>query len=186
MSSEQNKKALNLLFQNPLEPVFATRDSGKAVLDVPDSFYTEQYAEVKEEIQNRFGEEVDVKIPIRDLKKKPNLDFAKPLTKRRQFSLFYAPHRRIAAQLIQLLLEPTTEEDFISLAAYVKDRVNAFLFQYAFAVAVQHRKDTSNFQVPVIVEQFPQNFVEPSVFQEARAEGKLVQDPGNRVSGARE
>nr|XP_014102748.1 phenoloxidase 2 [Bactrocera oleae] len=180
MSSEQNKKALNLLFQNPLEPVFATRDSGKAVLDVPDSFYTEQYAEVKEEIQNRFGEEVDVKIPIRDLKKKPNLDFAKPLTKRRQFSLFYAPHRRIAAQLIQLLLEPTTEEDFISLAAYVKDRVNAFLFQYAFAVAVQHRKDTSNFQVPVIVEQFPQNFVEPSVFQEARAEGKLVQDPGNR------
>lgn len=185
MSSEQNKKALNLLFQNPLEPVFATRDNGKAVLDVPDSFYTEQYAEVKEEIQNRFGEEVDVKIPIRDLKVKPSLDFAKLLTKRRQFSLFYAPHRRIAAQLIQLLLEPTTEEDFIALAAYVKDRVNAFLFQYAFSVAVQHRKDTGNFQVPIIVEQFPQNFVEPSVFQDARAEGKLVADPGSRVCGAR-
>ncbi|XP_053966734.1 phenoloxidase 2 [Anastrepha ludens] len=180
MSSEQNKKAIDLLFQNPLEPVFSARDDGKSILDVPDSFYTEQYAEVKEDIQNRFGEEVDVKIPVRDVRQKPSLDFAKPLGKRQQFSLFYAPHRRIAAQLIQLLLGPANEEDFIAMAAYVRDRVNAFLFQYAFSVAVQHRKDTGNFQVPVIVEQFPQNFVEPSVFQDARAEGKLVADPGNR------
>ncbi|XP_054739573.1 phenoloxidase 2 [Anastrepha obliqua] len=180
MSSAQNKKAIDLLFQNPLEPVFSARDDGKSILDVPDSFYTEQYAEVKEDIQNRFGEEVDVKIPVRDVRQKPSLDFAKPLGKRQQFSLFYAPHRRIAAQLIQLLLGPANEEDFIAMAAYVRDRVNAFLFQYAFSVAVQHRKDTGNFQVPVIVEQFPQNFVEPSVFQDARAEGKLVADPGNR------
>ncbi|XP_017475986.1 PREDICTED: phenoloxidase 2-like [Rhagoletis zephyria] len=180
MSSEQNKKALNLLFQNPLEPVFAARDDGKSILDVPDSFYTENYTEVKEDIQNRFGAEVDVKIPIRELKQKPNLEFANALRKRQQFSLFYQPHRRIAGQLIQLLIEPPTEEDFISLAAFVKDRVNAFLFQYAFSVAVQHRKDTANFQVPVISEQFPQNFVEPSVFQDARAEGKLVTDPGSR------
>ncbi|XP_067634373.1 phenoloxidase 2 [Eurosta solidaginis] len=178
MSNQQNKQALDLLFKQPLEPVYVKR--GDAKLDVPDSFITPEYSDVKEDIQNRFGEDVNVKIPIRDLQQKPNLDFTLPLGKRKQFSLFYPPHRRIAAKLMQLLLEPKTEQDFISLAAYVKDRVNAFLFQYAFSVAVQHRNDTANIQIPVIAEQFPQNFVEPSVFQDARAEGNLVTDTGNR------
>lgn len=55
------------------------------------------------------------------------------------------------------------------------------LFQYAYSVAVQHRPDTQDIVIPPIAEQFPSNFVEPSVFKEARAEGTLISNPGDRV-----
>lgn len=182
MSNESNKKALDLLFQRPLEPVFTARDNGKAIFDLPDSFYTEEYNDVKDDIQSRFGENVDVKIPLRDIAKKPDLRFTRPLRKRQQFSLFNPQHRAIAAQLIELFMNAPNEEAFIALAAYTKDRVNPYLFQYSFAVAVQHREDTKNIPIKPIAETFPQNFVEPSVFKEARAEAELVPSTGDRVN----
>ncbi|KAI9579469.1 phenoloxidase 2 [Glossina fuscipes] len=180
MSNPTNRKALELLFERPLEPVFTARDDGKAVFDIPDSFYSEQYSDVKEDILSRFSEDVDIKIPLRELTKKPDLTFTKPVGKRKQFSLFNSLHRSIAARLIDILLNAETEELFIATCAYVKDRVNPFLFQYCYAVAVQHRKDTKNFAIKPIAEMFPQNFVEPAVFKDARAEGELVRNTGDR------
>uniref|UniRef100_A0A1A9WQH5 Tyrosinase copper-binding domain-containing protein n=1 Tax=Glossina brevipalpis TaxID=37001 RepID=A0A1A9WQH5_9MUSC len=180
MSTPNNKKALELLFERPLEPVFTARDDGKVVFVLPDSFYNEQYADVKEDIQSRFTEDVDLKIPLRELAKKPDLSFTKPLGKRRQFSLFNSLHRSIAARVIDILMNAENEELFIATCAYVKERVNPFLFQYCYAVAVQHRTDTKNFEIKPIAETFPQNFVEPAVFIDARAEGELVRNTGNR------
>lgn len=182
MSQSTNKKALELLFDRPLEPVFTARDDGKAVFDLPASYYDDQYADVKDEIQSRFSEDVDVKIPLRELKQKPDLSFTRPLGKRKQFSLFNSLHRSIAARLIDIFMSSPTEELFIATCAYCKDRVNPFLFQYCYSVAVQHRKDTNDFPVRPIAETFPQNFVEPAVFKDARAEGEVVPNPGDRVS----
>lgn len=42
------------------------------------------------------------------------------------------------------------------------------------AAAVQHRDDTQNISLPSIVQQFPDNFVDSSVFPRAREEGSLV------------
>ena len=58
------------------------------------------------------------------------------------------------------------------------------LFQYCYAIAVSHRKDTAMVPIPPIAEIFPANFVEPSVFRDARTEGSLITNPGDRVSPA--
>lgn len=42
------------------------------------------------------------------------------------------------------------------------------------ATVVQHRKDTQHLTLPSIVEQFPDQFVDSSVFPRAREEGTLV------------
>ncbi|XP_058983168.1 phenoloxidase 2 [Musca domestica] len=180
MSNPNNKKALELLFDRPLEPVFTARDDGKAVFDLPESFYNEQYSDVKDDIGSRFGDGFEIRIPVRDLQKKPDLRFAQRLGKHSQFSLFNRVHQEIAARLIEIFLDAPNEDLFISTCAYCKDRVNPFLFQYCFSVAVQHRADTKNFPIKPIAETFPQNFVEPSVFQEARAESEVVTDQGTR------
>lgn len=49
-----------------------------------------------------------------------------------------------------------------------------FVSQYALATAVQHRNDTQDITLPSIVQQFPDQFVDSSVFPRAREEGSLV------------
>ncbi|XP_073819928.1 phenoloxidase 2-like [Musca autumnalis] len=178
--SSNDTKALELLFQRPLEPVFTSRDNGKAALDLPDSYYTERYSGSNVELQSRYGDHVDVKIPLRDLARKPNLDFAKVIGKKQQFSLFQDQHKKVASQLITLFMESPDLQSFASLCAYTKDRVNPVLFQYCFSVAIQHRRDTRNIRVPPVAETFPSNFVEPSLLQEARQEASLIPDPSQR------
>ena len=72
MSAED--KALELLFQRPLEPVFTSRDNGKTAFDLPESFYTERYAGVAVELQSRFGDDIDTKVRIRTLTQKKALN----------------------------------------------------------------------------------------------------------------
>ncbi|XP_037941821.1 phenoloxidase 2-like [Teleopsis dalmanni] len=177
-----DQKALELMFQRPLEPIFTSRDNGKAAFDVPDSYYTDRYQSARDEVQlDRFGDDVETKIPLRELAKKPNLDFTKKLGKRQQFSLFNDKHKEIAGKLIKIFLDAPDVASLIPLCAYVKDRVNPVLFQYCYSVAIQHRRDTREVQVPPIAETFPANFVEPAAFLDARAEGSLIGNAGSRV-----
>ncbi|KAH8394837.1 hypothetical protein KR222_007866 [Zaprionus bogoriensis] len=175
-------KALELLFQRPLEPVFTTRDSGKTVFDLPDSFYTDRYRNNTEEVSNRFSQNVETRIPLRELTQKPNLDFVKKLGRKEQFSLFNTTHRDMATDLIEKYMKAANVEQFASLAAYTKDRVNPILFQYCYAVAVAHRPDTRTVAIPNISQIFPANFIEPSVFQDARREASTIEKTGNRVN----
>ncbi|XP_055379568.1 phenoloxidase 2-like [Condylostylus longicornis] len=174
-------KAINLLFQRPLEPSFTSRDDGNSSLTLPESFFTDNYKDnSKIEFESRFGDNVQTKIPLKEIPK-PNLDFTSVVPIKRPFSLFIDKHKECAGQLIDLFLKAPDPKSFISLSAYTKDRVNPFLFQYCFSVACQHRKDIGNtIQVPTVVELFPQNFVEPGVFRDARAEGSLISQ-GNRT-----
>lgn len=113
-------KALELLFQRPLEPVFTTRDSGKTVLELPDSFYTDRYRNDTEAVGNRFSKDVDLKIPVQELASIPNLDFTKKLGPKNQFSLFNDRHREIASQLITLFMGAPNLRQFVSLSVYTK------------------------------------------------------------------
>ncbi|EDV54994.1 phenoloxidase 2 [Drosophila erecta] len=174
-------KALELLFQRPLEPAFTTRDSGKTVLELPDSFYTDRYRNDTEEVGNRFSKDVDLKIPIQELANVPNLDFTNKIGLKNQFSLFNNRHREIASELITLFMGAPNLRQFVSLSVYTKDRVNPVLFQYAYAVAVAHRPDTREVPITNISQVFPSNFVEPSAFRDARQEANVIGESGARV-----
>lgn len=164
---------IKLLFERPLDPLFTKRDNGKAVFDVPQNYYTDRYQNIALELSSRFGEDVDRTISLRPITT-PNLDFTEGVRIRGPFSLFNKKHQEIAGQLVKIFMDAPDKQTFLSVSAYVKDRVNPYLFQYALSVATQHRQDTRDVQVPSVVQQFPDQFMDASVFPRAREEGTLV------------
>jgi Hemocyanin, all-alpha domain len=68
-------------------------------------------------------------------------------------------------------------EDFFSVAAYMRDRINPSLFVYGFSVAVMHRPDCRNVRLPPVTETFPGRFVDGAVFGRAREESTIMNDP---------
>ncbi|XP_058835597.1 phenoloxidase 8-like [Topomyia yanbarensis] len=161
------------LLQRPLEPTFFPKDDGKTVLELPERYLSDRYRPLGADLQTRFGDNVDVKIPVRDVGI-PDIAFAEVIDRRGSFSVFIQKHREIAAQLIELFLRQPNIPSLIGVASYCRERLNVYLFQYAFAVAVQHRPDTSNVNLPSILELFPSQFVDPAVFPKLREEGKVV------------
>lgn len=113
-------KALELLFQRPLEPVFTTRDNGKAVFELPDNFYEDRYRNNTQEVSTRFSANVETKIPLRELTTIPNLTKIQKLDKKSQFSLFNSNHRDLATELIEYFLRAPNVQQFLSLAAFSK------------------------------------------------------------------
>ncbi|XP_037049326.1 phenoloxidase 2-like [Bradysia coprophila] len=164
---------LLLLFQKPLEPVFTVKDNGKTAFDLPDDYYTDRYKPIGSELASRFGDDVEKRVSLVPVAP-PDLSFAEPLKRTAGFSLFNQKHKEIAAQLTKIFLDAPNAASLLSTAAYVKDRVNIYLFQYSLSVAVQHRQDTRNIDLPSIVQTFPDQFVDPSAFPKAREELALV------------
>lgn len=162
---------LLLLFQKPLEPVFMPKDNGKTVIELPPDYYEPRY----QQISSRFNTDDDVEnrvalVPFAP----PDLSFTYNLAKNAAFSLFNQKHKEIAAKLTKIFMDAPDEATLLSLAAYAKDRVNVRLFHYALSVAVEHRLDTRHLDLPSIVQSFPNQFVDPSAFPEARKEQALV------------
>lgn len=174
-------EASNLLalLQRPLEPTFLPKNDGKTVIDVPDDFLTDRYRPIGAELQSRFSGDAEQRIPVRSAAP-PDLSFAASVDRRGGFSLFVEKHREIAAALITLFINQPDVPTLMSVATYSRDRLNPVLFQYALAVAIQHRPDTKNVNIPSIVSLFPDQFVDPAVFPKLREEGSVVQQ-ANRV-----
>lgn len=169
-----DKNNLLLLFQKPREPLFTARDNGKTAFDVPANFFTDRYRPIGMNIPARFGETVTNKVALKPLATLPNLDFLSSLSRTGGFSLFNPTHKQFSGQLIKILMDQPDASTLLSAAAYIKDRVNVYLFQYALSVAVQHRRDTNNIITPSIVNLFPDQFIDPSAFPQAREEGASV------------
>lgn len=72
-------------------------------------------------------------------------------------------------------------EDLKSVAVYARDRVNPYLFNYALSVALLHRPDTRELDVPSFMTTFPDKFVDGTVLQQVREEAEIVQTPEDRV-----
>lgn len=169
-----DKNNLLLLFQNPREPLFTPRDGGRTSFDVPENFFTDRYRPLGSTLSTRFGENVTNKVTLSPLTTIPNLDFASNLSRTGGFSLFNQTHKGMAGELIQLFMSQPDAASLLSVAAYVKDRVNLYMFQYALSVAVQHRTDTKDMTLPSIVNMFPDQFIDPSAFPQAREEAAVV------------
>lgn len=171
MSDE--KSNLLLLFQKPLEPVFTLKDNGKTAFDLPQEYYTDRYKPIGAELSSRFGDDVEKRVTLVTVAP-PDLTFANSLKRTAGFSLFNQKHKEIAARLTKIFLDTPDASTLLSTAAYVKDRVNIYLFQYSLSVALQHRPDTRDIDLPSIVQTFPDQFVDPSAFPKAREELSLV------------
>lgn len=172
-----DKRNLLLLFDHPTEPVFA--DKRQTVFDLPDTFLTDRYLPIGNEVQNRFGEKAVKRVPVRDISI-PDLRIPMSLGRNEQFSLFLPRHRKIAGRLIDIFLKMRSIDDLQSVAVYAHDRVNPLLFNYALSVALLHRPDTRDLDVPSFAQSFPDRFVDSQIFREIREETNVV-DTGNRV-----
>lgn len=159
-----DKNNLLLLFQKPREPLFTPRDDGKTGFDMPENFFTDRYRPIGSDISTRFGADVGTKITLQPLATTPNLDFTSSLSRTGGFSLFNESHKKMAGELTQIFMNQQDATSLLSTAAYIKDRVNVYLFQYALAVAIQHRADTKDIALPSIITTFPDQFVDPSAF----------------------
>lgn len=121
-----NLNEITLLFQRPNEPLFTAKDNGKTVFELPPDFYTERYKSIGVSIGIRIGEDAERTVPLRSIKH-PKLEFTQPIKIRGSFSLFNKQHQLIAGQLTEILLQ-TPVDDLVSMAAYIKDRVNPYLY----------------------------------------------------------
>ncbi|XP_054082818.1 phenoloxidase 2-like [Zeugodacus cucurbitae] len=173
-----DKKNLLLLFDRPTEPVFMEKGRA-AVFDVPDKFLTDRYRPIGNEVQSRFGEKAEQRIPVRDISI-PDLRLPMSLPRDAQFSLFIPAHRRIAGRLIDIFMGVRSVDDLQSVAVYARDRVNPYLFNYALSVALLHRPDTKGLDLPSFAQNFPDKFVDSQVFRKVREEATVVPD-GSRM-----
>ncbi|NP_001295992.1 phenoloxidase 2-like [Musca domestica] len=174
-----DKKNLLLLFDRPTEPVFMEKGKTSTVFDVPDKYLTKRYERLGNEIQSRFGEKAEQRVPVREISL-PDLRIPMSLGRDEQFSLFVPRHRRIAGRLIDIFVGMRTVDDLLSVAVYARDRVNPYLFNHALSVALLHREDTKGLDLPSFAQNFPDKFVDSQVFRQVREEATVVPD-GSRM-----
>lgn len=71
-------------------------------------------------------------------------------------------------------------DDLQTVAVYARDRLNPILFNYAMSVAILHRPDTKNLNLPLLSETFPDKFMDSRVISQAREEVTVVPE-GSRM-----
>ncbi|KAG5668816.1 hypothetical protein PVAND_016739 [Polypedilum vanderplanki] len=176
-----NKKNLLLLFENPGEPVFTQKGKNHAVFELPSRFFDERYQPIGAEIQNRFSDDAGERIPVRDIQP-PNLNHIgfEQLGKQDNFTLFIPKHRKLASALSDIFLKARDIDHLQSLAVYARDRVNPQLFNYALSVALLHRPDTKDLDLPLYIESFPGKFLDSRSFVQAREEATVVPQGSRR------
>lgn len=74
-----------------------------------------------------------------------------------------------------------TTDDLLAVAIYCRERVNPALFQYSFSVAIMHRNDTKNLNLPSLVTTFPDLFFHSKIIGKAREHAALYTED-KRVS----
>lgn len=68
-----------------------------------------------------------------------------------------------------------------TVAIAARESCNPVLFNYAFSVAILHRPDTKDLNLPLFAESFPEKFVDSKVFLRMREEATVVENPGERI-----
>jgi tyrosinase len=106
-----DKKDLLLLFDRPGEPIFTPKGKENAVFQVPSNFIEERFQAFGTEIESRFGDEADVKIPVMQISgKMPDLSVPMQLDRQDNFSLFIPKHRKLASALTDIFLSEFSDQ----------------------------------------------------------------------------
>ncbi|XP_071448698.1 phenoloxidase 2-like [Hetaerina americana] len=162
------------LLGRPAEPVFVPKGDRGAVFELPSNdFLADRFQSVADNLGTRFGEDVNVRVPVKQLDTYPDLSFPMQLGRRANFCLFLPYHRDMATRLIEIFMQPASFEDMQAVAVYARDRVNPFMYVYALSVALLHRPDTRGIQLPPLNEIFPAKFVDGGVFDMAREQSNV-------------
>ncbi|CAB0037937.1 unnamed protein product [Trichogramma brassicae] len=156
-----DKKNLLELFDRPREPSFLH-------FDLPPNYVPESQYEASQSqaIATRFGDD-EPKIQIKQVAI-PDLSLPMSLDRDEAFSLFMPAHARMAARLTEIFMGARTIDDLLSLAAYCRDRINPQMFVYCLSVAILHRRDTKDLQLPQFSEIFPDKYVSGRTLSRAR------------------
>ncbi|GLV34926.1 Prophenoloxidase 2 [Carabus blaptoides fortunei] len=170
---------LLLLLERPKEPVFIAKGDRKAVFEVPDKFVQERFRPARQEILSRFGKEAEQRISVKDIAI-PDLSVPMELNRFENFSLFIPRHRRVAGRLIEIFMGVRNIEDLTSVAVYARDLLNPYLFNYSLSVALLHRPDTRNVDVPSFIASFPDKYVDGTILQKVKEEAEIIPE-GSRM-----
>nr|CAR94712.1 hemocyanin subunit 2 precursor [Xibalbanus tulumensis] len=92
------------------------------------------------------------------------------------FNLFNTEHRTSMIHVFEVLFFAKDFDTFFKTAVYARDRVNEFLFYYAFSVAAVRRSDCEGLQLPPPYEIFPHFFVTSDVIRSAY-KAKMMHTP---------
>jgi tyrosinase len=168
------KTALSLMFDRPKEPIFKEKGEQGVIFDVPKSFIAERFQGVSNVIENRFGDDSSPHVTVMQRGNVDVTQFTNGLPRDAPFSLWVPRHSKIAGKLIELFMAQKTVDDLISTAAYVRDRINPQLFNYALSVVTLHRKDTKGIKIPTFVETFPDKFIDSRISRQARETASIV------------
>ncbi|KAL0868111.1 hypothetical protein ABMA27_008747 [Loxostege sticticalis] len=170
------KNNLLLFFHRPTEPCFMQKGEEKKFFRVPEPYYPEKFRNLVS-LSNRFGED-DKAIAVDDISL-PDLTLPSQLPYSDKFSVFIPKHREMAADLINTMIGMRNVKDLISLCTYCQMHINPYLFNYCLSVAILHRDDTKGLNLPSLVQTFPDKFMDPKVFRQAREVTNVVKT-GNR------
>uniref|UniRef100_A0A6P7G6C7 Phenoloxidase 1-like n=1 Tax=Diabrotica virgifera virgifera TaxID=50390 RepID=A0A6P7G6C7_DIAVI len=182
------KECLLLLFDRPKESLSIPKGPDGVRFIVPKEYLKEEFQNLVDEHQPRwqftpniarlsitprtdFTASEDDDRPQHDKKTVrvkyiplPSLAEVTEIGKNENFSLFIPKHQRIAAKLISLFMEMKDCDELLSLACCARERVNPLLFHYALSVALLHRTDTRDLDLPSVVFSFPDRYIDSTVF----------------------
>ncbi|CAH1402250.1 unnamed protein product [Nezara viridula] len=170
--SMANRTLLNL-FERPTEPLFYPKGDNE-VFDMPEDFVTDRFKPLKSSLSDRVGAGAK-KIPVKKINL-PDISLPLQLDRKAKFSLFMPSHRRMAARLIEVYMGMKDLDDFTAAAVQTRDRLNPYLFNYAYSVALNHRSETRNLNIPPLVEVFPDKFLDKGLFPAAKVETSFDTD----------
>ncbi|GLV44013.1 Prophenoloxidase 1 [Carabus blaptoides fortunei] len=171
------KEDLIPLMLRPWEPITTTKKTKirNVVYHLPKDFVDERYHHLGHHGHGVEGESVVVPVDDLDADDKHRIDkIAKKLDRFDQISFFNLRHQKIAVKLINIFLEQKTIGNLLSAAAYARDRISPYLFNYAFTSTVLHREDTACLDLPSFVSIFPEKFIQSTVLKMALHEATYV------------
>nr|ADF43211.1 pro-phenoloxidase 2 [Biston betularia] len=173
---ESVKKSFELLFDRPSEPLITPKGDNKAVFQLTEQFVPPDYANNGIELNNRFGDDANERIPLANLPNLPQFQKSSQLPTDADFSLFLPLHQEMATELIDIFMDvPENElQQLLSTCAYARSNLNPQLFNYCYSVALMHRRDTRNVEIQNFAETFPSKFLDSQVFSQAREAAAVV------------
>lgn len=175
-SVPDNAEAITLMFDRPLEPLLMPKGTyANWIFELPDVFLKTRQRLLSAKIKKRFARKGVKPIEVKNTAI-PDITIPLQLSRLDNFSLLLSEHRDIAGALIGIFMERRNRQDLISTAAYVRDRVNPYLFNYALSVALLHRSDTRDITLPNLLSSFPGKFIDSKIFLLARQEATVIPD----------
>lgn len=174
-----NKTWLLVNCVRPKEPSFTPKCDHRFYLDLPDDYFPDRYRAIGHDLEEKYARETQVRIPVPRIHL-PDLSFV-TVHRRGSFSPFVPRHREMAGNLITMFLESKSVGEIMALGAFMKDRLNPYMFQYVYQVSLKHHPLTKQLPLPSIVEQFPEQFMDPVAFPLLQEETSVLGPEDRRI-----